>query len=103
MILHELADACYGDTGNAGKRFAQGVIGIANVADNSASSSVNPEYLICKIIGTTNAPGVSGVVWFKEKSDGVEITARIEGLDGNPHGFHMHQVEHPFFLYSNFY
>lgn len=35
--------------------------------------------------------GVSGTVTFEKVSDGVKVTAEVNGLDNSAHGFHIHQ------------
>jgi Cu-Zn family superoxide dismutase len=44
------------------------------------------------VLQPTEGSKASGTVEFKKVADGVEITARVEGLDANgKHGFHIHE------------
>lgn len=43
------------------------------------------------VIQPTEGNDVNGVVFFKKVKNGIEITARIEGLEPGNHGFHIHQ------------
>jgi Cu-Zn family superoxide dismutase len=40
----------------------------------------------------TEGSDVSGAVYFTKKSDGVEVSAVIEGLKPGKHGFHIHEL-----------
>jgi len=92
VVIHQLNDQCYGATGNAGSRLAIGVIGIANVANNFAGQDVQEfSPLICKLRGTLGNEAIGGTVWIKGQGTNTVFTAQIFNLDGQSHGFHIHQ------------
>jgi hypothetical protein len=67
LILHELFDDGVSQpTGNAGKRFAQGVIGIKNVANNNATSEQN-SFAVCEFKGVQST--IFGRILFTQNAD----------------------------------
>lgn len=48
-------------------------------------------HAICVLRGTEGNEGVTGVVHFMQRSDGVLIEAEVRGLTPGKHGFHVHE------------
>ncbi len=44
------------------------------------------------VIHPTKGNSASGVVTFEKKSDGLHITAKMQGLTEGKHGFHVHEL-----------
>jgi len=94
VVLHELADSCSGESGNAGKRYAFGVIGIHNRHDSQASQAFDAPLLVCNLEGTVNCPDCHGTVWFQAQNDSstIQVTGEIFGLAlDTVHAIHVHQ------------
>ena len=49
-----------------------------------------PTKAIC-VMTPLSGSKVTGVVYFTQKGDEVEITGQIKGLTAGPHGFHVHE------------
>lgn len=43
------------------------------------------------VLHPTEGNKVHGTVWFKQTDEGVQVTAKVEGLTPGKHGFHIHQ------------
>lgn len=98
VIIHNATDDC-ATVPSSGTRLAQGVIGIANptyvnAAVNNATSFnfANLTSAIC-VLKSTGFNGTSVTGWVEFITNGMNTTvlASIQGLDGNVHGFHVHQ------------
>ncbi|MCH9650940.1 MAG: superoxide dismutase family protein [Deltaproteobacteria bacterium] len=51
-----------------------------------------PKVAMAEITGRAGST-VTGLVTFSETADGVEVTAKVSGLEGaGEHGFHLHQI-----------
>ncbi len=62
----------------------------SNSGDQKISSSPTFDKLIA-VIHSINDSDVSGVVYFEKVESGVQVTAEVNGLTGEKHGFHIHQ------------
>jgi Cu-Zn family superoxide dismutase len=91
VVIHNLTDNCV-NVSSSGSRLAFCVIGIANMANNSAASGVDVVNATC-IMRPTNTSTIEqkplGQVWFIQTGNSVEVRAHITGITG-PHGFHLH-------------
>jgi len=95
VVLHAMEDSCTGDSGDAGARYAFGVIGIENEQDpeeeNDAQSSFAASQLVCQLKPTSECGTCSGTVWFSQREDGIQVVGRVSGLEhGSVHGLHIH-------------
>jgi len=105
LLIHKMQDDCVtADTGNAGTRIGQGVIGINNVTSGSPDTNVahtndvaRPgQFVGLAVMSPTRnfgMPGMKGIVAFVpiEGSPNMTVLARFEGLPPNTnHSFHVH-------------
>jgi Cu-Zn family superoxide dismutase len=96
VILHQNFDDCTGTVGNAGGRLAQCVIGLATPAStadtNNAAPSPGITTAICNIRPTAGNNVTGTVMLIQTDPTGpTRVVAHLTGLDGNPHGFHIHE------------
>eukprot|EP01080_Neovahlkampfia_damariscottae_P011166 gene11166-3987_t len=91
MIVHQLFDDGISQpTGAAGKRFAQGIVGIKNTAINQASSEQN-SFAVCEFKGL-NSKTVGRILFTQNIDSTVRVQSKICGLTTNgAHGFHVHE------------
>jgi Cu-Zn family superoxide dismutase len=95
VVVHSDTDDCV-VASSAKSRQAFGVIGIANVANNTAKMRGSDEDIraaVCNIIPTSDAPrNVTGKAVFQQMDyySTMFVTAQVLGL-AEPHGFHVHE------------
>jgi Cu-Zn family superoxide dismutase len=98
VIFHGVSDDCTTQPagGNAPPRWAQCVIGLAapGAGDNNAAiAGDGATAAVCVLSGTTGNTGITGTIYFDQATAAspVRVYGSISGLDGNPHGFHIHE------------
>ncbi|KNC50695.1 superoxide dismutase [Thecamonas trahens ATCC 50062] len=88
-VMHDGRDTGEQPTGAAGTKIAAGPIGISNGA---------PAKVTVVIKGTSNAPGVSGLVTLEQlhgPGTPVTISGSVSGLPAGDHAFHIHTYGNP--------
>eukprot|EP00028_Trichosphaerium_sp_Am-I-7-wt_P002387 CAMPEP_0168520278 /NCGR_PEP_ID=MMETSP0405-20121227/7861_1 /TAXON_ID=498012 /ORGANISM="Trichosphaerium sp, Strain Am-I-7 wt" /LENGTH=272 /DNA_ID=CAMNT_0008541067 /DNA_START=1742 /DNA_END=2557 /DNA_ORIENTATION=+ len=90
IILHAGTDLCTGASGFAGSRLAMGVVGIKS-GNATAENIPNFTKAVC-VFAPTSGNDVGGTVWFDVTATTVTISAKITGLSGQAHGFHIHEL-----------
>lgn len=92
IIIHELEDKGTGDTGDAGRRNAQCVIGIRNKLANAAKNS-NPVYkkAACSFKGYNKWKEVGGIATFEQVGTSVRVKVRVCQLPDGFHGINIHE------------
>jgi len=87
VVIHELKDSCNGPTGNAGKRQAQCVIGIANVKKNKAAYGweypSNKFNATCHFTAVNTAEHYGNVTFKQGVNNEKELTGYLFGLSKN--------------------
>jgi len=96
VILHDIPDDC---SVPAGLRIAQCVIGLGNPGDGNnnpavATPSVTSAICVLRPTAATATNNVAGIVILEQSDPNgpTRVYAEITGLDGNPHGFHIHEI-----------
>jgi len=98
VVLHGETDSCA--NGQTTTRHAYGVIGIANPGTGNTNEALAPQgaavtSAICRLLPTTAVASntVTGTVVLTQDSPTgpTNIIAYVSGLDGAPHGFHIHE------------
>jgi len=99
VVVHSLADDCIG--ASPPTRAAYGVIGLANPGTGNTNDALAPKggaavtSAICILQPTaaTSTNNVAGTIFLNQPSPTgpTTIFGTITGLDGNPHGFHIHE------------
>jgi len=97
IILHNLTDDCTGVNGNAGARLAQGVIGIMNTTNNTASNGLprtttGTDVAICNLRAIQTTEIISGyAIVAQQATGGINVIVQIAGINANSvHAAHIH-------------
>jgi Cu-Zn family superoxide dismutase len=90
VVLHNMTDDC-AVIASAGKRLGWGVIGVANVAGNTAVNPTSFTRASC-IFASASGTSVTGSIFLEPATGGVHIYGYVDGLvKDSSHGFHIHQ------------
>jgi Cu-Zn family superoxide dismutase len=103
VVLHGVSDDCTTQPagGTAPPRAAYGVIGLANPGTGNTNDALAPKggaavtaaICILRPTAATGTNNVAGTIFLNQTSatGPTTIWGTITGLDGNPHGFHIHE------------